>query len=808
MDVLRQDLRYAIRSLSMRRSFTIIAVLTLALGIGATTSIFSVVRGILLRPLAYPESDRILMIWETSPEDAARLDGGMLSHPDFQDIQTDATTIESMAQYSGSNLTVSTDEGAELVRGARITPAFFRVFRTPLESGRPFTDVEDARGGPKAAIISDGYWREKLGAKADVLGSTIRISGEPHTIVGIAAPGFAFPENARVWIASQNDDEGCGRGCVVRQTVARLSDGATLGASRAELASIGTRLEEAFPDTNTRKTFTTALLRDVIVGDVRPALWVMLGAVIMVLLIACANVANLLLVRGRARAAEIAVRATLGADRGRLLAQLLTESVLLALVAGIAGVVLAAWGVDMLVTLAPSNIPRLDEVGLDATTLLFAAGMVAATVALFGLTPSLHLSRVDLSEALRTGGRGEVNAGGLRFGRSAFLVTEVALSVMLLLAAGLMVRSLVRMSRVDAGFEPGGVTLFRLSLPDARYPEPEQVVQFVDRVREGIAAIPGVEDVAIMVGPPLSNVNMFGNFTRPDRPEPGPGEEPSIDYRIVDAEAMQLLRIPVVAGRTFTASDRHGSSPVALISAEAARRYFPGEDPVGRQIRLSISAGFPEDQPRTIVGVFTDPHSNGLTTAAPPAVYIPYAQSGASFPHVLIRGRGDAGQFIASARNVVQSLDPEMPLAQAGVMEEFVSRQLAQPRFYLVLLGLFAFLAVVLAAVGMYGVVAYAVARRTREIGVRMALGARVQEVIRLVLWQGLRPAFGGIVIGTLAALAGSRLMRSLLFGIAPTDPLTYIAVPLVLGTVVLAACAIPARRASRIPPATALRSE
>jgi putative ABC transport system permease protein len=808
MDVLRQDLRYAIRSLGARRSFTIIAVLTLALGIGATTSIFSVVRGILLRPLPYPGSDRILMVWETAPEAAVRSEGGMLSHLDFMDIRSDAKRIESIAQYAGANLTVTAEDGAELVRGARITPGLFQVFRTPLESGRDFTEAEDRRGGPKVAILSDGYWREKLGARNDVLGSTIRIAGESHTVVGIAAAGFGFPDDARIWIPSQNDDEGCGRGCVVRLAAARLSEGATLAAARSELAGIGTRLEEAYPESNARKTFTSALLRDVIVGDVRPALWVMLAAVIMVLLIACANVANLLLVRGRARASEIAVRATLGADRGRLMAQLLTESVLLALFAGLVGVVLSAWGIDLLRSRAPSNIPRLDEIGLDGMTLAFAGSMVALTVFLFGLAPALNLSRVELADTLRMSGRGSVNASRRRFGRSAFLITEVGLSVMLLLAAGLMVRSLFRMNRIDAGFDPEGVALFRLSLPRAQYAGPDQVVQFMDRVREAVAAIPGVDEAAIMVGPPLSNTNMFGNFTRIDRPEPEPGDEPSIDYRIVDDAAMQLLRIPMVAGRTFTASDRHGSQPVAIISREAARRYFPDEDPIGHQIQMSISAGYAEDQPRTIVGVFADPHSGALTAAVSPALYIPYAQSGASFPYVLMGGRGDAGPLIASARRVIQSLDPELPLTQPGSMQEFVTLQLAQPRFYLLLLGLFAFLAVVLAAVGMYGVVAYAVAQRTREIGVRMALGARVQEVIRLILWQGLRPAIGGIVLGTLASLAAGQLMRSLLFGVTPTDPLTFASVPLLLVAVVIAACAIPARRASRIPPATALRSD
>jgi putative ABC transport system permease protein len=807
MDVLRQDLRFAWRSLISRRGFTIVATITLALGIGATTAMFSVVRGVLLKPLPFPDSDRIVMVWSTAAGGELTVEGGLLSHPDFLDIQEQTGLFESIAQVVGLNLTVTHDDGgAELVRGARVTPEFFDVFRTGLLMGRTFTPEEDRDNGPTVAILSEGYWRDRLGARTDIIGSTIRISGRSYEVVGIAAGGFDYPESARIWLPGQNDDEGCGRGCVTRSVVGRLSPGATVESARAELQALAARLEAGYPESNANTTFATATLRDVTVGDVRPALWVLLGAVGMVLLIACANVANLLLVRARGRSTEIAVRSTLGADAGRILRQLMTESGLLALAGGIAGVVLAVWCIDVVLSLAPADLPRLDEVGLDTTTLGFAIVLVAATSILFGLAPALNLSRVDLAQSLREGGRGDVSGGRTGLGRSAILVAEVALSVMLLTGAGLMIRSLVHLTDIRPGFDPSDVTVFRLSLPGARYSDPE-AVQFMDRLQERLAALPGVDQAAVMVAPPLGTSSMFGSFQRTDLPEPEPGEGPSALYRVAGVGALELLGVPVTAGRYFQSSDREGSQRVVMISQAAAERYFPGLDPVGMQMDLHISAGFAEDVPRTIVGVFGDIRGSSLTREPEPEMIVPYAQSGASFPDVLLRG-DDPAAMLEAARAELQALDPELPVIRPGTMDQWVSQQLAQPRFYLTLLGLFAFLAVLLAAVGIYGVVAYVVSQRRREIGVRMALGARVQQVVQLVLWQGLRPALFGIGIGVTGALWATALMRGLLFEVAPQDPLTFVLVPATLVAIVMVACAAPAHRATRIPPASALRDE
>lgn len=806
MDVFRQDVRYAFRSLRARPGFSTIAVLTLALGIGATTAMVSVVRGIVLRPLPYPESGRLVTVWESPPEEATSLDGGYLSHPNFRDVRDEIGGIESIALVDGTNLTVSEDGGAVLVRGARITPGFFEVFRLPLLRGREFTEAEDVYGGPKVAIVSPAYWRDRLGGREDVLGSTIRIGGEAYEIVGVAPPGFRYPDEAQIWIPAQNDEEGCGRGCVNRGSVARLAPGASVGSTRRALEALAARLEARYPESNTDVTFAVATLQDVTVGDVRPALWILLGAVGMVLLIACANVANLLLVRGRARLTELAVRTSLGADGRRIFRQLMTESGLLALLGGLGGVGLAVWGIDRVLALAPDSIPRIEEVGLDPLTLAFAGLLVALTTLVFGLAPAIALSRIEASRALRQGGRGDVTGGRSGRGRTAILASEVALSVILLVGAGLMVRSLARMSEVRPGFDASGITLFRLSLPSARY-SPDQRVAFIDRLSERLTAVPGVEGVAVMVAPPLSGVTIFGGFTRTDRPEPEPADEPSAMWRAAGAGALDMLGIPIVAGRSFRTTDRRESEPVAIVTRRLAREYFGDVDPIGRQIDVQVSTGYPDDLPRTVVGVMGDIRGLRLTRAPVAELVIPYAQAAAGFPHVLLRGR-DPAALLDAARRELRALDPELPLMQPGTMDQLIEEQLAQPRFYLLLLSLFAALAVVLAAVGMYGVVAYAVSQRTREIGVRMALGARVSQVVKLVLWQGLRPALFGIALGVLAAWWGGSLMRGLLYEVAPQDPITLLAVPVLLLAVVILACAIPARRASRIPPAIALRSE
>jgi predicted permease len=500
----------------------------------------------------------------------------------------------------------------------------------------------------------------------------------------------------------------------------------------------------------------------------------------------------------------MAVRAVLGAGRERLLSQLITESALVALIGTVVGVVLASWGVDVLRSIATDSFPRVAEIGLDGRALLFATLMAGITVALFGLAPALQMSSAPFAQTLREGGRG--GTGGRHSTRALILGAEVALSVTLLLGAGLMLRSLVRMRSIDPGFDSADVTQFRFSLPDARYPDPALSVRFVESMQERLAAVAGVESAGFILGLPMSNLNIFGGFTRLDQPPPDRGQAPSSAYRAMDPHYLTTMGIPLLSGRNFQPSDRVGSQPVVIINQILAQRYFAGEDPVGKQIDVQVSTGYPDTLPRTIVGVIGSVRSQSLTEEPEPALYVPDTQSGSGFGHFVIRSTRGTDEVLRAAREVLASVDAQVPTIRPGSMDDLLAADRSRHTFYLTLLGMFALLAVTLAAVGMYGVVAFAVAQRTREIGVRMALGARAREVISLVVWQGLRPALVGAAIGIAGALAAGRIISGLLFQVAPRDPLTLLGVIVVLLGVVALACSIPARRATRIAPAIALR--
>jgi len=802
------DIHFAVRSLARRPGFTLAAAGTLALGIGATTAIFSVANAVLLRSLPYPDAQELALVWDDDRKDPAARPGGEMSSPDFRDIQAESQTLEAIALYTTANHTLTGDRPAEVVRGARATRDLFRVFASEPVLGRTFTEEETRYQGPDAVVVSDGFWRSRLGGDPGVLGTTLTINGEAHPIVGVAPPGFDFPSDARLWLPFQNNDEGCGRGCKITSAVARLADGVSLDQARAELDRISARLEAEYTDSNADLVYRVTPLRDVVVGDVRTALWILLGAVGMVLLIACANVANLILLRGGSRRTELAVRTALGAGRRHLLSQLMTENAVLALLGGVGGVLLAWWAVSGLVRLAPDQLPRMEEVGLDVTTAVFALGIVALTVLIFGLAPALRISGEGVAESLRRDSRGGVGDPAGRRTRALVLVAEVALSVMLLLAAGLMLRSLARMQAVDLGLTTADVSVFRLSLPGARYDGPDARVAFLDRLEERLAAIPGVESVATGVSIPFGTVSLGGTFLRPELPEPEPGAAPNPGYRTLDPDAFDALGLEVVRGRPFVEADRQGAPPVALINEAAAARYWPGEDPIGKMMDVHISVGYSETEPRTVVGIVRDFRSE-VTRPARPEMYVPTAQAGASFPHVAIRAPGrPPGEVLAAAREVLASLDPELPMVQPASLDEMVAEQMAAPRFYLVLLSLFAVMAVALAAVGIYGVVAFMVVQRTREIGMRMALGAGVDAVVRMVVWQGLGPALAGLAIGLAGALALGRLVSGILYEVAPTDAMTWTLTALLLLGVVAGATALPARRATRIPPAEALRAE
>ncbi len=798
MDRLIQDLRIAVRTLARQRTFSLVAILTLALGVGATTAIFSVVYGILLRPLPYVESDRIITLGQTAKDDPQEPVDGSSSHVNFLDWQRSSKMIQSMALYSGSRAVISNQGAADVVRIGSVTPGFFEVFRATPISGREFTAEENQPTGPRAIVVSYGFWQDRLGSRPDVLSQTVEISGVPWPIVGVAPRGFDFPNAARLWMPVRNNDQQCGRGCVYLNGIGRLAEGATVEAAQDEMSGVAAALERDFPGDNNNVTVMVQSLHDRTVGSVQLALVVLLAAVTMVLLIACANVANLLLVRGAARHSEIAVRTALGAGRRGLVSYLLTENLVLAVVGGACGLLLAMWGIEVLTALAPTNLPRLDAVRFDGPTFVFALAIVMATAIIFGLGPSLSLSRVSLARAL--GQRGAVGTNRPRWTRSTLLVSEVALSLILLLGAGLLLRSLSALQKTDLGFDSSGSTVFTVSLPPARYPT-EQVVATHERLDEQLAAMPGVTSVARISGLPLGPSENVLSFTRPDQPPPPPGQAPNALYRVVDPEYFATMKIPVLSGRAFLPSDRAGAQRAVVISRRMADVFWPGEDPLGRPIQIGSQAG-------VVVGVVANVRSQTLATAAQPEMYVPHAQSGQRTIMYVIKSNLGTAQVLGASREVVKQLDVRLPLIGPSSMQEIVDEQLAQPRFYLVLIGLFAVLSVVLAAIGIYGVVAYVVTQRTREIGVRMALGARQGQVVGLMLWQGLRPAAIGMAIGLVVAIGAARLIRGLLYEVQPHDPMTFVGVSVALLVVVLVACAIPAQRASGVAPAEALRSE
>ena len=799
------DLRVALRTLMARPAFTAAAVLTLGLGIGSTTTVFSVAFGVLIRPLPFPESPRLVHLWQTDRRDPRPPDEGVSSPVNDEDWRR-ARSLSAVSLYSGTNVVLNEGAEPELMRAATVATDFFRVFGRALALGREFSAAEDRADGPRAVILSHGLWQERFGGDASVLGRTINISARPWQVVGVAPASFDFPAGTRLWIPTRNDDSNCGRDCVFMNGVARLRDGVTLEAAQQELDALARQIEREFPGANANTTFQAMTLQDSLVGPVQRPLYILLGAIILVLLIACANVANLLLVRGSARTAEIAVRATLGASRVRLLTQLLTESALLAALGGGLGLLTANWALDAVLALSPGDLPRLSEVRLDLPALLFTLGLTAVTTLVFGLLPAYQLARVPLAPALRQGGRGNINSRST--GRSLLLVAEVCFSVVLLIGAGLLVRSFLRIQSVDLGFDPNGVGQFVVSLPSARYDSPDRAVQFHHELQTRLRALPGIDEVSLAAAPPLTNNYIVSSFRRLDRPPPEPGSGMAVVLRVADPAFLRVLKMPLLAGRMFQVGDRQGAPGVALISQAAAQKFWRGENPIGKQIRLGINFGYDQPEAVTIIGVTGDIKGLGLTMQPEAEVFVPFAQSGNSSVTVLFRTRGDIESLLTQARAALRRMDPNLAFIRPGRTTDEVERKLAAPRFYMTLLTGFALLAMVLAVIGIYGVVAYMVAQRTREIGVRIALGAQISSVVRLVLWQGLRPALLGVTSGVVIALAAARVLETLLYETAPRDPMTLVGVPVLVLAAVIAACVLPARKASRTPAYIALQAE
>jgi putative ABC transport system permease protein len=804
LEQLRQDTRYALRVLGRGRGFVAIAVLTLALGVGANTAIFSVVRGVLLRALPYPEPERLVAV-----QSVIRGSPAAVSPPDFVDWRAQAKSFSGLAAYflSTTNLT-GTGEPERLTQ-ARVSANFFDILGVRPSRGRGFLPGEDALAAPRVAILSDGLWRRRFGADPSVVGRTIRLDDFPTTVIGIAPPELKLPVGVDLWLTTRfaaRDIDPRARGARWIAVIGRLASGATLATARAEMDAIAERLALADPRHDDGVTSRVATLQEDLVGGVRAPLLILLGAVGFVMLIACVNMASLALGRTAARETELTVRVALGAGRGRIARQILTENLVLALGGGVAGLVLAVLGTRALVALAPGDLPLVHAVHVDGTVLSFSLAVTLLSGLAFGVVPALQGSRHGIEARLRAGSRG-VSLGSRRL-RRMLVVTEVALAITLLAGAGLLVRSLARLAAVDPGFRPDHVGTFSVTLSPVRYPDGPRQEQFARTLESRLAQLPGVTASGISFALPLTNTAFGFTFTIAGRAETSGPDEPRAQVRVVTPDYFRAMGIPIVRGRGFTARDDETAPNVILISQAAARRYWPNEDPIGQ----TLMTGWGMDETHrfggTIIGVVGDVRQFSLTMAPQPEIYGPMAQRPLDELSVVMRSTIAPTTALAAARAVVRELDAELPVYDVRAYDDIVRESIAERRFYVTLLTTFAGLALVLAAIGIYGVIAYSVQQRRRELGIRIALGATRERVIGLVMRQGMTLTIIGAVIGLVIAAVLTRVLRGQLYEVSATDPLTFAVVPGILVVVALVACVVPARRAVAVDPATTIRAE
>jgi predicted permease len=803
------DLRFALRQLRKSPGFTLIAVLTLALGIGANTAIFSVIYAVLLRPLPYPEADRLMIVTETG----ANMPQISVSFPDYVDWKRDNSVFEEIALSRRESFNLSGLEGRapEQISGGLVTANFFKVIGLNPQLGRVFTEEEDRVGGPLLAVISDRMWQRIFSRDPKVLGRSVNFGNQPYTVIGVMPPQMFSPRTVDVWFpVMRRTDHPAWQARDNHPGLfgwARLKQGVTQEKALNELKQIAARLAQQYPDSNASVSVTVTPLLENQVGDYRASLTLLLGAVGLVLLIACANLANLLAARGAARAREFAVRAAVGASRWQIIRQLLIESVVLALVGGGLGLCLAAWGRDLLVALSPAGVPRFQDLPLDGWVLSFSLALSIVTSLLFGLWPAWHTSRADISLALNSGGRGSSDGPGARRSRDLLVIGEVALTLILLSAAGLVMKSFANARALGLGFDPRLLLSARIDLPEPSYSDEKKLLNFSAALMEKLSALPGVEQVALGSAPPLMT-GWETSFLPEGAPEPEPGKMPSAEMNVVTPGYFQTVKTPLLRGRPFEAGDTKDVPPVLIIDQMLADHYFPGQDPVGKRVRMSTGEKG-EREYRTIVGVVPHLKVYGFEeVVALPQAYLPMTQQPQTGLVALLRTSLSPKSFEKPVRDIVASLDPAQPAFEFKTMQERVEETWATPRLMSFLLVCFAVLALTLAVVGLYGVMAFNSLRRMREIGVRLALGAMPAQIRMMMLKQGMRLLGAGLVLGFAGAVALSRVMRSLLFGVSANDPLIYCSVTLVLAAAALFACWIPARRASRVNPMITLRAE
>ena len=810
MDVFWKNLVYAVRMLLKKPSLTAVAIIAIGLGIGANTAIFSVVNTVLLQPLPYDQPKQLVMIATEQRNQA--LDGrGSFSVPDFLDVKQSSTTLQYVAtvQSTGTILTEAGDP--ERLLGAAVSSDYFSALGIKPVLGRVFTPDEDKQGAPSVVLISHGLWQRRYAGDPNIIGREIDLGGKT-TVIGVMPPGFQFPisdDKQDFWepifsaqfmtkdLLEQRDNR-------FLPVFGRLKPGATVEQAKADLDLLSRQIESRSPGTNTNLIFNAVSMHEDVTRDYRPALLVMLGAVGLVLLIACANVANLLLARAVARQKEVAIRMALGASRRRIASQLLTESVLLSLAGGVVGLLLATWGTKLLIAFGPADVPRLRDVGLDRYVLFFTLGVSTLTGILFGLVPALHASKPDPGGMLKESGRGLSNTGR-NWMRSSLIVSEVALSLMLLAGAGLLINSFCRLLHTDAGFDPKGVLALDIPLSRTRYTKPEQRSAAFQQLVEQMKTVPGVRDVSVVSNVPLTDLDIQLSFNIEGHPPYKPGDPSVADYTVVGSDYFRTMNIAVLRGRVFTDQDTTNTQPVIIVSKAFTKRYFPNEDPIGKRIIFDE----PQKTPREIVGVVDDVRRKGLDVDVNPEMYVSYIQNPERRMNLVLRTEArDASRITPAARAQVKAFDPNQIIWRAQTLEQLLGTSVAPRKFNMLLVGIFAGVALLLAAVGLYGVMSYSVSWRTQEIGIRMALGANRADVLKLVVRQGMMMTLIGLVLGLAGAFALSRVLTGMLYGVSATDPLTFTGVSIVLLVVALLACLIPARRATHVDPIIALRTE
>jgi putative ABC transport system permease protein len=796
-----KDFRFAIRMLGKSPGFTLMAVVALALGIGANTAIFSVVNAVMLSRLPFESPDRLAMVWEQSPRTGKPNVVNPLNFLNWHDRNRSFERIASLIAFP---LSLGGDGEPEQVDGMAISDGFFEILGVKPIMGRWFTPQEDTPGNDNVAILSEGLWRRRYGADPGIVGRQIRVNNHVYTVVGVMPAGFRFPmTRADLWTPLSIDRTKPNAGGRFLSTVARLRHGATLASAQADMNVISSQLQKERPEFDSKWGITVVSLREQVVGNVRTPLYVLLGAVGLVLLIACANVANLMLMRAAGRSREIAIRAALGAGAPRIARQMLVESTLLSLLGGALGLAVGVWSISALTAALPDTISyvNLKTIRIDAVVFLFTLAISLATGILFGLAPALKAARTDVHDALKAGGRGI--ASGRSFTRSVLVVAEVALSMILLVGAGLLIRSFAQLSHVDPGFDAPHVLTMQLAT-GGRFPTDQKFTEFNLNLLERVRAVPGVEAAGTSHFLPLGRIIPGTGFWRTDQPRPAHGSEPVTEVLVVMPGYFAAMNIPLLRGRVFEDRDRAVQKPhFVVINQTVARQFYPNENPIGKMLTVQWGA-----DPYEIAGVVADVHQAAIATAPKPGVFISNLQEPSGPSNLVVRTHGDPKLQTQAIEREVHAIDREIAISDVKTMDEYVSASVAAPRFNTILLGAFAALALVLAAVGIFGVISYSVAQRTQELGIRRALGADTWSVMRLVLTQGLGLAGIGLAVGLAGAFAVTRLLESLLFGVTATDPLTFMAVGVMLTMVAMLASYLPARRAAGVDPIVALRDE